>query len=159
MFRRSISTLAACFMLVSWLAYSSTLHMEGHVPLKYLFTFNRQHDVMSQKIKLFIYVRSKIHNLRRRTDTYEFTSYNLNCLSCHMRLRNHVSLTPVLEGGYVQTRQQVCSVYLWEVSRNSSAYWQSGITITFQYHDHLKMQGVYHIRFNTALLSERPPKS
>jgi hypothetical protein len=44
---------AAYFMLVSCLAYSSTLKLERHVPPKRRMTFNGLRGVVSQKAELF----------------------------------------------------------------------------------------------------------
>jgi hypothetical protein len=51
----SITLFATCFMLVSCLAYSSTLKMEATGLLKRVVTFNGLHGHISQKIELFIH--------------------------------------------------------------------------------------------------------
>jgi hypothetical protein len=50
----SMALLAACFMLVSYLAYSSTPKIEQHVPLKCRLTLNGLHGVVMLKTELII---------------------------------------------------------------------------------------------------------
>jgi hypothetical protein len=45
----TIVSAIACIILVSCMAYSSTLKIEAYVPLKHRLTFNRLHNVISQK--------------------------------------------------------------------------------------------------------------
>jgi hypothetical protein len=66
--------LGTCSMLVSCLAYSSTLKIRGDIPPKHLLTFNGLHGVISQNIVLFITTAVRTSN-----PTYQsLYSFNMN---------------------------------------------------------------------------------
>jgi hypothetical protein len=55
----------ASFMLISFMAYYSTLKVRQYVPLKHQMSFSGLYGVIPQKIELFITTTVRTSNLRR----------------------------------------------------------------------------------------------
>jgi hypothetical protein len=76
-FREQSASLAACFMLISFLAYSSNRKWRKHAPAKRPLTFNGLHSVMSQKLN------SSIRTLAFFTTDVHFLVLYVSCLYLH----------------------------------------------------------------------------
>jgi hypothetical protein len=91
--------LAACFMLIPCLVNSLTLKSRRYVPLKCQLTFSRQHDTVSQKMELFLYLCINFqkpawwkHNqdckIRNKSHT-EIHKYIIKTARAHFQLKEH----------------------------------------------------------------------